>query len=293
MQILVPFDGSKASSRAVALFCTCARGRQETVAPVLLNAQRPLMHAWPEPDVDSSAERRLILDQGEGILARPRMRLARDGFAVSRNVRIGAPAPLIVEMAAELGVSAIMMGTRGEGMLRGFALGSVALRVPPAVACPVILVKPESRVPDRSRQVTRVVFPADGSTISDKAVDHLLALAPLFGELHVDIVHFAPPLTLRESIMSPHHDLLRRWHGEHGRQAVAAAERRLAEAGISHEVSLLPGVPATSIAEFAASREADLIAMATHSAGPLDHALFGSVALKTVLLAKVPVMLTH
>lgn len=293
MQDLLPFDGSKASPRAVALFSACAHGRREAVAPVLFNARRPFMHIWPEPAADWSAERRLVLDQGEGILARPQMLLARDGFAVSRSVRIGTPAPLIVEIAAELGVSAIMMGMRGEGVLRGFALGSVAQRIPPTVACPVILVKPDSKLPGRARPETRVVLPTDGSAISEKAVEHLIALRPLFGELHVDVVHFEPPLTVRESFMPPYDDIQRRRYGEHSRQAVAAAERRLAEAGISHEVSLLPGVPAASIAEFAASREADLIAMATHSAGPLDHAIFGSVALKTVLLAKVPVMLTH
>jgi len=293
MQVLLPFDGAKASSRAVAFLRACAHGRQASVAARLLNVQRPRLHVWPEPDVDWSAERRLILDRGDGILARPRTLLARDGFAVSGNVRIGAPAPLIAEMAAELGASAIVMGTRGQGALRGFALGSVALRVPPAVACPVILVKPESRVPARSRPVTRVVFPTDGSTISDEVVDHLLALAPLFGDLHVDIVHFEPPPAWRDSSVPLNDEMLRRWYGEHSRQAVAAAERRLAAAGLSHESSLLPGVPATAIAEFAAARGADLIAMATHGAGPLDHVIFGSVALKTVLLAHVPVMLSH
>jgi nucleotide-binding universal stress UspA family protein len=191
------------------------------------------------------------------------------------------------------GASLLVMGTRGTGMLRGFALGSVALRVALAAPCPVVLVKPDARLPLETREITRVLLPVDGSVVADTAVHHILALRELFGPMHVELVHFEPSLTLIEAIMPPHEDVLRKWCGGQSHQAVAAARKLLDDAAISHEVSLLAGDPATAIAGLATDRGSDLIAMATHGNGALKHATFGSVALKTVILAPVPVLLTH
>lgn len=293
MQVLLPLDGSDASARAVEFLRACARGGPGPVLPTLLHVHQPWMKAVPDPAAEWQEMSERERAQAQALLAVHQRALSDAGLNVRTLVRSGPPASTILEAAAECAASLVVMGTRGAGMLRGFALGSVALRVAPAAPCPVVLVKPEARLPSEQREFLRVVAPLDGSAVSDSAVQRLVALRDLFGPLHIDLVHFEPALTLLESVMPPHDDVLRRWSGEQSRRAVAAAARSLAEAGISHEVSLLAGDPAPSIAELAAQRGADLIAMATHGTGALHHATFGSVALKTVVLAPVPVMLTH
>lgn len=293
MRVLLPIDASDASARAVAFLRSFAHARPVAVTPVLLHVLRPWMKASPDPAAEwaemSEAERA----RAEALLAPHHGSLSDAGFAARALIRSGAPASTILEVAAECGASLVVMGTRGTGMLRGFALGSVALRVAPAAPCPVILVKPDARLPSETRPLTRVVLPVDGSAVSDTAVERLVALRHLFGPLHVELVHFEPGLTLLEVIMPPHEDVLRKWYGEQSHRAVAAARRLLTEAGISHDVSLLAGDPTPDVAELAVNNGADLIVMAIHGNDALRHAAFGSVALKTVVLAGVPVMLTH
>lgn len=293
MQVLLPVDGSAASARAVALLRALARSRPRTLAPVLLHVYQPWMKALPDPTAEWAELSATERSRAEALLAPYQGQLSDDGFEARAIVRSGAPASTILDVAAECGASLVLMGTRGTGVLRGFALGSVALRVAPAAPCPVFLVKPDARLPSETRPLTRVVLPVDGSVVSDTAVERLVELRHLFGPLHVELVHFEPGLTLLEIIMPPHEDVLRKWYGEQSHRAVAAAQRLLAEAGIAYDVSLLAGEPSPDVAEFAASRSADLIVMATHGTGALHHATFGSVALKTVATAGVPVMLTH
>ncbi|MCE4540288.1 universal stress protein [Pelomonas sp. P7] len=293
MQVLLPIDGSAASARAVEFLCASKRGGPGTVMPTLLHVHQPRMKAVPDPAAEWQEMSDREQAHAQALLAVHQRTLSEAGFTAHTLVRSGAPASTILEVAAECGASLVVMGTRGAGMLGGFALGSVALRVAPAAPCPVVLVKPDAKLPSISREFTQVVAPLDGSAVSDSAVQRLVALRDFFGPLHVNLVHFEPALTLLESIMPPHDDVLRRWCGEQSRRAVAAAAHLLTEAGISHEVSLLAGDAAPSVAELALRQGADLIAMATHGTGALHHATFGSVALKTVVLASVPVLLTH
>lgn len=56
-------------------------------------------------------------------------------------VKTGAPADVILEQAAGLGVEAIVMGSRGMSNWKGLMVGSVSHKVMHAAACDVILVK--------------------------------------------------------------------------------------------------------------------------------------------------------
>jgi nucleotide-binding universal stress UspA family protein len=293
MHVFVPVDGAPAAARAVQFVSNCALGRQQSIETTLVNVQCPPIGTWQEPGPASEALSRHMRAHGEALLEPPRAALTRAGFAVKSIVRLGAPAAALLEILQAEAASVAVMGTRGAGPLRGFAWGSVALRVASAAPCPVILVKPEARLPSSTRDVTRVLVPLDGSRVSDSAVERVLSLRELLGPLQIDLVHFEPALTLLEAIAPPHDDVLRNWSAEQSRHAVAAAAQRLHDAGVAHETLHLTGDAADGIAALAARRSTDLIAMATHGTGALHHATVGSVALKTVVLAGVPVMVTH
>lgn len=67
-----------------------------------------------------------------------------EGLGVRCAVRVtqGSASRAILAAAQELGVTLIMMGTRGQGLLADLVLGSTAHAVTRRAACPVVLVPP-------------------------------------------------------------------------------------------------------------------------------------------------------
>jgi nucleotide-binding universal stress UspA family protein len=76
-------------------------------------------------------------------------------------------------------------------------------------------------------------------------------------------------------------------------RALGAAARAAAELGVSAEVEILEGDPATQIIEFARLRDADLIVVGSRNRGPLVAALLGSVSRDIVAHADRPVLVAH
>lgn len=286
MEVLLPVDGSDASLQAVRFVASC--GARDRVHPVLLNVQRPPVQAWPH-GFDVGALTQALHEQGDAQLDAVTGLLTDSAMQPERLVRVGHPADTILEVAQARKVGAIVMGTRGKGVLGGFALGSVALRVATAAECPVMLLKPETRRP--AVTPLRIVAPVDGSEASAQAIRQLATLAPQFGEAHVDLVHYQQPLTFIETILPPHDDVVRNWTADAIAAAMEDMTRTLARAGLAYEVHCYTGDAEEGIARFAEEVDADLIAMAMHGSGTLRRLAFGSVTWKTVQLSRVPVVL--
>ncbi len=68
-------------------------------------------------------------------------RLGNAAIAHTLHVLMGDPAPRILERAAAIGASMILMGTRGHGPISSAMLGSVAYKVVHASSIPVTLVR--------------------------------------------------------------------------------------------------------------------------------------------------------
>jgi nucleotide-binding universal stress UspA family protein len=272
VKVLLPSDRSAASLQAARLLADY-RGERSQIEPVLLNVQRPVLKAWPGHGLDRAAVEAALHEEGMDELRAAQEILSRAGFAPELVVRLGHAPHWIVDEARERAVGVIVMGTRGHGALGGFALGSVALRVVQGAEVPVVLVKPESRLPADLGRHARIVVPVDGSDEATMAAVRLARCANVLGSLGVDVVHFQQPPTVEAG------------------EAVARAREALAAGGVEHEIHLLAGDPATGIAQFAKDHSADLIAMSTRGLGALHHAFIGSVALKTAHLSPVPVAL--
>lgn len=290
MKVLLPSDRSPSALQAARLLADY-RGDRARIAPVLLNVQRPVLKAWPGHGLDRAAVEAALHEEGMDQLRAVREILSRAGFEPELVVRVGHAHAVILEESRRLDAGAIVMGTRGHGTLGGFALGSVALRVVQSAELPVMLVKPDSRLPSALGSHIRIVVPVDGSEEAAAAVPRIARCRDLLGQLHVDVVHFQQPLTVIEAIVPPHRDALSHWSGREADEALAQASAALRESGLEHEIHVLAGDPATGIAQFAQDRAADLIAMSTRGLGALHHAFVGSVALKTAYLSPVPVAL--
>lgn len=289
VKLLLRVDGSPASLRAVGMVAGW-RGERARIAPVLLNVQTPPLKLWPEAGIDRVLLEDVLREQGLAQLDPAAAILRSAGFEPEAIVRLGHAADSIADTARELQAGAIVMGTRGHGALSGFALGSVALRVVQACELPVVLVKPEARLPAELGRRLRVVAPVDGSGAARQAVLRLAAGEDLLGTLHVDLVHFRPQLIYLEVVMPPHDDIVQRWSGAQADDALDGARQLLVDAGVAHEAHSLSGDPSTGIAQFARKHDADLIAMPARGIGTVRHLVVGSVALKTAQSSPVPVL---
>lgn len=136
-RLLVPIDGSEGSRRAAAFAAKLARASQ---------AQVTLVHV---SEVASPVALRFVgnaaqLDQAQATAAQAAFEAAKagmEGFEVRDHlVEIGQPADVIVELAARLGVSQIIMGSRGLSRVKELLLGSVSDRVVRNARCPVTIV---------------------------------------------------------------------------------------------------------------------------------------------------------
>ena len=278
MKLLLPFDGSSGALRAVELVAAY-RGAAPDIT--LLNVQSLPAGLTPEMGPVEEA----LMAAGEA-----QVRAALQALPEARlRVRVGFPTDVILREAAA--AQLIVMGTRGHGALQGFALGSVALRVVHAAPVPVLLVKPDARLPQELGRKTRLVVGVDGSEHALRAVREIVARREWFGEPDVQLVYVQQPLTLLETVLPPHRDVIEQWSTRSADDAVAPARAMLASAGIAHHVHLTVGDAHAELALLAAQTKADLMVLGTRGKGAMHHALVGSVALKAAASSDVPVLL--
>ncbi len=141
MKILLPIDGSELSLHEVRFAMKLLReGLQANF--LLVNVQEPAtlyeMVTAPDPAVLES------VSQAAGSHAlQPAMALLKQaGMACETAVITGDPAHAVLELVEQHGCEMVIMGTRGQGLLRSALTGSVAQSLMHNSPVPVLLVKP-------------------------------------------------------------------------------------------------------------------------------------------------------
>ena len=146
MKIIVPFDGSGPSQRAVdyALRIAASVGK-ESVEMHLFNVQEadPAVMDFFARDAADVAARlaRLRRDAGAKLLEAPVAKVQQAGIRTEPAVLLGDPATVIASYVDNQRCDMVVMGTRGLGPVGGLMLGSVASKVIHLVKVPVTLVK--------------------------------------------------------------------------------------------------------------------------------------------------------
>lgn len=143
--------------------------------------------------------------------------------------------------------------------------------------------------------MTRILIAVDGSSHSAKvakaAITHAAACKQV-PELHLIYVHLPVP-TLGGLIKPVGHEELQRYYREEGEDALRSAKKLLDRAKLACVTHIMVGPVAESIAREAKKLKCDLIIMGTHGMGAMSGMLLGSVAAKTVHLARCPVLLVR
>ncbi|MFL6621221.1 MAG: universal stress protein [Sulfurifustis sp.] len=139
-RLLVPFDGSDASGRALDHAQRALSSYKEGAELHLLNVQPPLP-GDVAMFVGAETCRKYHQDEGAKVLAPARARLEAAKVPYVWHVSVGDPGEVIARYAKEKGCDEICMGTRGLGRVAGMLLGSVTTKVIHLSPVPVLLVK--------------------------------------------------------------------------------------------------------------------------------------------------------
>jgi nucleotide-binding universal stress UspA family protein len=134
----------------------------------------------------------------------------------------------------------------------------------------------------------KVLLAVDGSECAVRAAGFLVQL--LAGrEAQVTLVNVQPPVAYADLLSAETRTRVDELIAERGRRAAREALEVLAAAGIPGNLKVLSGDAAPVIVSTARQLGCGLIIIGTHGLGALAGLALGSVAIKVVHLAEVPV----
>ncbi|MCW4041955.1 MAG: universal stress protein [Candidatus Bathyarchaeota archaeon] len=146
-RILVAIDGSEHAQHALNYALKIA---EKFDAPVhLLSVFHPLTFPYsPYPPTGATAQ---LMQQALNAQRQHQNKILSQAFAdahrlhsqikLSKSLKEGRPADIIVQTAVDDQVDLIVMGSRGLGGVKQLFLGSVSDRVADEASCPVLIVK--------------------------------------------------------------------------------------------------------------------------------------------------------
>ncbi len=141
--------------------------------------------------------------------------------------------------------------------------------------------------------MTSILVAVDGSSHSAKVAKAVIQHVSAYKvppELHLAYVHLPVP-TMGGLIKPVGHEALQRYYREEGEDALRPAKKLFDRANLACNMHIMVGPIAQTLTSEAKKLKCDLIAMGTHGMGAVSGMLLGSVATKTVHLARCPVLL--
>ena len=143
--------------------------------------------------------------------------------------------------------------------------------------------------------MSRILVAVDGSSHSAKVAKAAIQQASAYRqppELHLAYVHLPVP-TMGGLIKPIGHEALQRYYREEGEDALRSAKKLFDRAKLACTMHIMVGPVAESLTNEAKKLKCDLIIMGTHGMGAMSGMLLGSVATRTVHLARCPVLLVR
>lgn len=259
MKILIPLNGTSQSETVLPYVKGLARAWNATV--VLLRvidpmamAGDPLAATLAGSDLETreSAEEYLLgVAQGLGEIVDAKL------------CKLGSASDTICQQARSQKCDLIVFAPHGHSGLERWLFGSVAEDVARHAHCPVLLVRGETNV-----CFHHVLVPTDGSAASLQVCGLVEGYIPAQARLTlVHCIHLTP--------------LTRRLHEQ---LEASVADRP------HWQLKILEGRPKTELVDWILDSDCDLIAMATHGQGGMQHFWVGSVTEHVARQAPCPVL---
>jgi nucleotide-binding universal stress UspA family protein len=283
-RILVPLDGSP-EAEAILPRIKALLGRRKSSA-TLLHARSPVGLAYAGVDYTAAAKDDQARMEAylKGFIAKH----AGDGPALHGRVVEGFPPEAILQVAKDERASLIAMTTHGRSGVPRWVLGSVAEKVLRGAEVPVLLLKFSAfGQPIREREIRRILFPVDGSSLAQEAVKPLVELARPFGA-EVTAVHVEAPPELTGGFGTPPTG-----PPPATAESLAPVAALLEAAGVRVKTSMLKGDPASVILNVAGSGGVDLVVMTSHGRSGVSRMAFGSVTEKVLRGLGVPLLVVR
>lgn len=214
------------------------------------------------------------------------------------EVRHGSPAAAILQASGELEAGLIAVVSRAGG-----ALGGTTANLMHASQRPILVVPGHVEASATAGKVGLLVVPLDGSEASESALPAAEAVAHRT-RASLLVAHVRPA----EEDLDREAELLRAGGGdpEEIRSSIMAVQRaaaeqrrrlqeiveRLARRQVRAELRVLRGDPAAEIPRLVWREGADMIVMSGHGYGAVRRLLVGSVTVRLIESAHVPVLVT-
>ena len=274
-RILVPLDRSEEAKAALPYAAVLATPGTEIV----------LLTVVPTSD-EGEAARAALEETAQSL------RVA--GHTVQTEVAVGEPAQRILDTVANIGAGMIVMASHGRGAVGRLIYGSVADRVARESTVPVMVVRAK-RVEPGPVGITRLVVPLDGSPFAEQSLPIAKEISrrlgtPIYLVRAVNPVELMPPaIGFGEAIPVEIYEETEEQMEKDARDYLDEVAQRLRDQGLPVTTRVLPGPPATAIAE--ATQLGDVVVLCSHERSGVMRWLLGSVAEQLTREDQSPVIL--
>lgn len=233
------------------------------------------------PDFQVEMIRERAAQAAEKLLEKEKEVFEQAGVPTEARLLTGAPGPAICKLAEQEDVSLVITGRRGQSDVHELLFGSVSNYVVHRCRVPVLVVKrrgPQPFPPEAHRPL-RVLVPVDGSQVTRRCIDWLIACDEDCKGMEVTLLHvvhstppgldYLPPGSRPEALSRMHRD---------GEQVLQKAADRLRDRGFSVTTRVEEGTVGRRICRFYSENHFDLILMGRRGFGELKEMLLGSVS---------------
>ena len=202
-------------------------------------------------------------------------RLQKHGLETTTQIMEGYPGTAIVDYAKERDADLIFVGSHGHTGIIRLLLGSVAKRVVQNAHCSVEVVRATS-----GESGMKILLATDGSAYSVAAARSIVARPwPQGSEFRVvSVVDLFVPVIDPTYAAGEVIDRMREENTKTSQQAVDAAQKILAGAGLKTTTQVLMGSPKWRIVDEAKEWGANLVVVGSHGRRGVTRLLLGSVS---------------
>lgn len=287
MRILLAVDGSTYALNA-------ARYVAERLWPADPDAEITLVHVIgripprPAAAVGKAVVNEYYRSKTEAAFKHVRKLLDARGIPYELTRLLGNPRIEIARLAESTAADLVVLGSQGLGAVKNLLLGSVVQAVIAGCKTPLLVVR-EGALPPAQGEVLVAV---DGSAQSRRALAYLLRHSKkLANNSRLTLMHVnPPPPRLASMIGRTAVDQQSKLEFE---QAMLGARRLITKARIKCKLLHATGDPGERIANHARGNHSSLIVMGSHGRGGMAGLLLGSVAQKTLMNARTPVLIVR